>query len=98
MRYKSSHDFMNFFYLVTKNFDKNAALLKFKSRRNTNFNFENVLQNKIYLDYKKNYNDIKFINDISIIFFGRNHHAKNGFDQKVLAILKRNFIESKKAA
>lgn len=97
MRYNSSKEFMSLFYKLTKGFDKQAALVKLKARRKPAFVFENILQNKIYNDYKKNYSDIQFIHENFIQFWGRNHHAKNTNDVKVIAILRKNYI-AKKAA
>lgn len=90
MRYNRSKEFLLIFNKL-KNFNKQERICKLKSRRvNKNFTFENVLSNKIFIDFRKNKHNIKFIHDNFIDFYGRNHHAKNNFDLKVLSILKKN--------
>lgn len=98
MRYNSSKEFMSLFYKITKDFNKDLALEKLKSRikSNATVEFANILQNKIYNDYLKNYSDIKFIHENHIQFYGRNHHAKNATDLKVIAILRKNYINKNK--
>jgi hypothetical protein len=93
MRYNTSKEFMSLFYKLTKDFNKSEALEKLKARRKANsiVEFSNVLNNKLYVDFKKNKLNVRFINDTHINFYGRNHHAKNEIDLKVLSILKKNF-------
>lgn len=53
-----------------------------------------IRQNKLYVDYRNNRNNIKYIDDDCIHFSsGRNHWAKNDRDLKVINILKRHFAK-----
>lgn len=56
---------------------------------------ENYRNNKLVIDYFTNKSNIKYISCDCIHFYGRNHWAKNSTDLKVLAILKKHFINSK---
>ena len=94
MRYNESKEFIKLLNFELKKFNKKMALDKIRLRREK-YVFENVLNNKIYLDYKKHYSDIKYIHQDFIQFYGRNHHAKNIFDLRVIEILRLNFNNKK---
>jgi hypothetical protein len=52
----------------------------------------NVLSCPIYCDYRRNRCDLWKVSDSALQFRGgRNHHAKNDFDRKVLQVLKKHF-------
>ncbi len=46
--------------------------------------FTNILSNKLLVDLQKN--SVKYINPNVANFYGRNHHAKNDQDRRVLAV------------
>lgn len=46
--------------------------------------FTNILSNKLLIDLQKN--SVKHINPNVANFYGRNHHAKNDQDRRVLAV------------
>ena len=69
------------------NFSEILAKQKVR-QKNKPYQFTNVLQNSLYLDYKRNGGRIEVQR---LYVHGRNHWAKNEFDLKVLSILnKRN--------
>ena len=56
----------------------------------------NYRNNKLTVDYIKNKSSIKYISENCIYFQnGRNHWAKNDNDLKIIAVLRKHFIESK---
>lgn len=74
---------------------KNEIRAKIKARKaNKSYEFTNYLNNKLYLDYSRNFPT--FINENFIRFNNRNHWAKTSQDFKVLAIIRKNFIERMK--
>lgn len=81
--------------IYNKKIDLRAIHELQKKRRQNKFNSQqkNVYQNKLVIDYFKNFSDIKYIDKSVILFYTRNHWAKNAHDSKILEILKKHFIQ-----
>lgn len=68
-----------------------------KIRQRNTFN-QNYTTNPLWIDYKNNKNNVKTVTTECIYFYGRNHWAKNETDKKVLAVLRKHFLITKKVA
>lgn len=80
------------FYKEVKNLDKQKIVsIKRERKLKRPVEFSNILQNKIYSDWKKNRHALVFTD--RLIIDSRNHWAKNSEDFKVLSILKKYSIK-----
>lgn len=80
------------FYKEVKNLDKQKIVsIKRERKLKRPVEFSNILQNKIYSDWKKNRHALVFTDRLRID--SRNHWAKNSEDFKVLSILKKYSIK-----
>lgn len=69
--------------------DKDLIFSKKKERlERKNYKFENILDNKLLNDFKRNGNGM-IVYDDRLYVAGRNHWAKNEQDFKVLQVLKK---------
>lgn len=83
-----------------KNFDFQAytkdIAQKRKQRKANQYQHTNILKNKIVIDFIANKRSINYIDygNKYIDYGGRKHWAKNDFDKKVIAIIKKHYIAS----
>ena len=77
-------------YYLKLQYTENVSLILEKRRKRCSqkYTFSNVLDNKLYLDWKSNKHNI-IVCDNRLSEGLRNHWAKNEFDIKVLKILKK---------
>lgn len=62
---------------------------KHQERRKNKFIFKNVLSNHLVKDFKETPFFLRLVYPDRLNIAGRNHYARNGFDKKILAILKK---------
>jgi len=74
---------------VSTSINRSEVLALQKKRRSNRIEFSNVLSNPLVKDFILHRKDVKQITPSLICFYGRNHHAKNEFDKKVLSILSK---------
>lgn len=98
-RYNFNNEVITAFNRILKNKDARGDNLKHlerrKNRENNTCIFSNVLENHLYTDYKYNRFYLRRIHPTYLEFSGRNHHARNEFDKKVLYVLAKYFYNTK---
>ena len=95
MRFKSSYEVLALIkkYQISTTEKKRILSLKKERSKNRIQKIDNVLSNKLAKDYLTNKYYLRGVYDDHLVFSsGRNHWAKNETDLKVLAILKKHYL------
>jgi len=95
MRFNSSREVFTLLkkYQIPETEKKRILALKKDRAKNRIEKFENILSNKLVKDYLSNKYWVRGVYDNHLYFGdGRNHWAKNETDLKVLAILKKHYL------